>query len=144
YVHDDIPGITRKRAGARFNYYSPNGERLRDAKAIDRIRKLAIPPAYTKVWICPLPNGHIQATGRDARRRKQYRYHPDWIELSNGNKFTRMLAFGTALPKIRKHVAKDLAKHGLSREKILATVLWFLERSLIRVGNEEYAKQNRS
>src|SRR5437868_22341 len=117
---------------------------MKDRALLERIRKLAIPPAYTHVWICPIENGHLQATGRDARGRKQYRYHPKWIELTTGNKFSRMIAFGEALPKIRNRVDQDLSKPGVPREKALATVVWFLEKSLIRVGNEEYAKENNS
>ncbi|HEY3782969.1 MAG TPA: hypothetical protein VGL56_17945 [Fimbriimonadaceae bacterium] len=142
YVHDDLPGIARKARGKNFVYISPNGQIIKDRRILERIKKLAIPPAYQNVWICPLENGHIQATGRDARRRKQYRYHPAWIELSSGNKFSHMLEFGKSLPSIRGQVDSDLCKKGLPREKVLATVVWFLEKSLIRVGNEEYAKEN--
>jgi len=144
YVNDEIPGITRKSVAGSFRYFSPNGESVRDKPTLDRIRTLAIPPAYSHVWICPLRNGHLQATGRDARGRKQYRYHPKWIELSNSNKFSRMVAFGSALKTIRDRIDVDLCKPKLSREKVLATVVWFLEKSLIRVGNEEYAKENHS
>lgn len=144
YVLDNMPGITRKRAGKGFAYHGPDGGLVKDEKILQRIRSLAIPPAYTHVWICPLDNGHLQATGRDAKGRKQYRYHPKFLELSAGNKFSRMLEFGAALPAIRERVDQDLCKHGLPREKVLATVVWFLENSLIRVGNEEYAKSNKS
>lgn len=145
YVNDnELPGITRKKSGAGFAYYWTDGSLIRDKALIQRIKKLAIPPAYTNVWICPFDNGHIQATGRDAKGRKQYRYHEKWLELTNGNKFSRMLAFGTALPQIRERVQADLRKQGVPREKALATVVWLLENSLIRVGNEEYAKENRS
>ena len=144
YVNDNLPGITRHRVGKGFTYRLPDGTTLKDCKEIERIRKLAIPPAYTEVWICPLPEGHIQATGRDARGRKQYKYHRKWTEMTNGNKFGRMLAFGEALPRIRERVQADLQKRGLPREKVLATVVWFLEKSLIRVGNDEYAKHNNS
>lgn len=144
YVHDEMPGITRKRSGKGFAYYTPAGQLLKDAAVIRRIKALAIPPAYTNVWICSLENGHIQATGRDAKGRKQYRYHPKYIELTNENKFSRMFEFGSALPAIRQRVDEDLAKPKLSKEKVLATVVWFLEKSLIRVGNEEYAKTNKS
>jgi DNA topoisomerase-1 len=144
YARDDMPGITRRRSGGGFSYYSPNGELIKNQRILRRIRSLAIPPAYTHVWISSLENSHIQATGRDAKGRKQYRYHPKWIELSSENKFSHMQAFGAALPKIRKRVDQDLCKHGLPREKVLATAVWFLEESLIRVGNEEYAKENKS
>jgi DNA topoisomerase I len=145
YVNDNVmPGFSRKRAGAGFAYYQPDGSLIKDKATIQRIKKLAIPPAYTKVWICPLENGHIQATGRDARGRKQYRYHATWLEITNGNKFSRMLSFGSALPRIRERVEADLSKPGIPREKALATVVWLLEKSLIRVGNEEYAKENNS
>jgi DNA topoisomerase I len=144
YVSDEMPGIRRERRGKGFAYYDPDGNLVKDRRVIDRIKKLAIPPAYTDVWICPIENGHLQATGRDARGRKQYRYHPQWTELTNENKFSRMLEFGAALPAIRERVDQDLAKRGLPREKVLASVVWFLEKSLIRVGNDEYAKTNRS
>ena len=117
---------------------------MRDPATLARIRSLAIPPAYTDVWICPSPNGHIQATGRDARGRKQYRYHPKWREVRDETKFGRMLAFSDSLPRLRKQVDEDLAKPGLPREKVLATVVRLLECTGIRVGNDEYAKSNRS
>ena len=117
---------------------------MKDAATVERIRKLAIPPAWTDVWICPRANGHLQATGRDARGRKQYRYHADWREVRDETKFGRMIAFGEALPKIRERIDRDLSQRGLGREKVLATVVKLLETTLIRVGNEEYAKQNNS
>jgi DNA topoisomerase-1 len=117
---------------------------IRDGETLTRIRSLAVPPAWRNVWICPDPEGHVQATGRDARNRKQYRYHPRWREVRDGNKYGRMIAFGRALPLIRKRIEQDLARPGLSREKILATVVRLLEVTLIRVGNEEYAKHNES
>ena len=144
YVSDIQPGIRRKRAGKGFTYVSPDGKTIHDAKELARIRSLAIPPAYTDVWICPSPNGHIQATGRDARRRKQYRYHPKWREVRDETKFGRMLAFSEVLPTIRARVEKDLSLPGLPREKVLATVVRLLECTCIRVGNDEYAKSNRS
>jgi DNA topoisomerase-1 len=144
YVSDSMPGISRRRAGKGFSYSSPDGRTLRDPRTVARIRALAIPPAYTDVWICPDPNGHIQATGRDARGRKQYRYHPRWREVRDETKFGRMLAFSEVLPAIRKRVEADLARPGLSREKVLATVVRLLECTGIRVGNDEYAKANRS
>ena len=144
YVSDTQPGIRRKRAGKGFVYLGPDGKTIRDAKELSRIRSLAIPPAYTDVWICPSPTGHIQATGRDARGRKQYRYHPKWREVRDENKFGRMLGFSQALPKIRAAVERDLSLPGLPRKKVLATVVRLLECTCIRVGNDEYAKSNRS
>jgi DNA topoisomerase-1 len=144
YVSDIQPGIRRKRAGKGFAYVGPDGKTIRDAKELTRIRSLAIPPAYTDVWICTSPDGHIQATGRDARGRKQYRYHPKWREVRDETKFGRMLAFSQALPKIRARVERDLGLQGLPREKVLATVVRLLECTCIRVGNDEYAKANRS
>jgi len=144
YVTDTMPGIERKRAGKGFTYVRPDGTRLTDRKEIARIRALAIPPAYTDVWICPYPNGHIQATGRDARGRKQYRYHPRWREVRDETKFGRMLDFTRVLPAIRAQVERDLSRPGLSREKVLATVVSLLECTGIRVGNNEYARANRS
>jgi DNA topoisomerase I len=144
YVNDGSPGIRRKRAGSGFSYVDPEGTRITDKKTLERIRKLAIPPAYTDVWICPSPNGHIQATGRDARGRKQYRYHPKWREVRDETKFGRMVAFSEVLPKIRARVEADLALPGLPREKVLATVVRLLECTNIRVGNDEYARANGS
>lgn len=144
YVSDASPGVIRKRRGQGFYYISPNGKVLRDPSSVRRIRSLVIPPAWNDVWICPDPDGHVQATGRDARGRKQYRYHPRWYQVRDGTKYDRMLMFGRLLPKIRKRVAKDLATPGLSRDKILATVVRLLETTLIRVGNEEYARTNES
>jgi DNA topoisomerase-1 len=144
YVSDIQPGIRRKRAGKGFSYVGPDGKAIKDAKELSRIRSLAIPPAYTDVWICPNPNGHIQATGRDARGRKQYRYHPKWREVRDDTKFGRMLAFSAALPTIRARVERDLGLAGLPREKVLATVVRLLECTCIRVGNDEYAKSNGS
>ena len=143
-MSDTGPGITRKRSGTGFTYVGPDGRRLTDRQQIARIRSLAIPPAYTDVWICPHPNGHIQATGRDARGRKQYRYHPKWREVRDVTKFERMLEFSRSLPGIRERVSKDMAKQGLPREKVLATVVSLLECTGIRVGNDEYARANRS
>ena len=144
YVSDAQPGIRRKRAGKGFAYVDSDGKTIRDAEQLAKIRSLAIPPAYTDVWICPSPNGHIQATGRDARGRKQYRYHPKWREVRDETKFVRMIAFSEALPRIRERVERDLTLQGLPREKVLATVVRLLECTRIRVGNDEYAKSNRS
>ncbi|WP_075797734.1 DNA topoisomerase IB [Roseomonas gilardii] len=144
YVSDEAPGITRRRAGSGFAYRDPEGHPLRDKTELARIRALAIPPAYRDVWICPLASGHLQATGRDERGRKQYRYHPDWREARDAAKYGHMLEFAACLPEIRKRVAADMARHGLPREKVLATVVRLLEETLIRVGNEDYAAQNGS
>lgn len=143
YVSDHDAGIRRRRAGSGFSYRGPEGEPI-DDEDLDRIRKLAIPPAWTDVWICPDPRGHIQATGRDQRGRKQYRYHERWRQVRDDNKYHRLVAFGRALPKLRARVEKDLTLHGLPREKVLAAVIRLMEITLIRVGNEEYAKQNNS
>src|SRR5829696_2656504 len=132
YVSDEEPGIRRKRAGKGFTYVKPNGEPVRDTKELERIRKLAIPPAWTDVWICPRANGHLQATGRDAKGRKQYRYHADWRDVRDETKFGRMIAFGEALPKIRERIEKDLSLRGLPREKVVAAVVKLLETTLIR------------
>jgi len=144
YVSDARPGIRRKRSGKGFSYRMPDGALIHDTATLRRIRSLAIPPAWTDVWICPTPNGHIQATGRDAKGRKQYRYHPRWRAMRDKTKYTRMIAFGEALPHIRERVKADLARHGLPREKVFATVVRLLETTFIRVGNEEYAKTNNS
>ncbi|MFN8452922.1 MAG: DNA topoisomerase IB, partial [Anaerolineae bacterium] len=144
YVNDDEPGISRRRAGRGFAYYAPDGSRIRDRETLARIRALAIPPAWTDVWICDRANGHIQATGRDARGRKQYRYHERWREARDQTKFDRMLAFGEALPGIRQRVQDDLALRGLPREKVLAAVVQILGSTFIRIGNAEYERQNDS
>ena len=144
YVDDRRPGISRVKDHKKFRYRGPDGRPVRDGEALSRIRSLAVPPAWREVWICPDSEGHVQATGRDARGRKQYRYHPRWREVRDGNKYERMIAFGRALPLIRQRVEKDLTLPGLPREKILATVVRLLEVTLIRVGNEEYAKHNDS
>lgn len=144
YVSDQDPGLRRLGTAPRFRYVGPDGKPIRDAATLDRIRKLAIPPAYTEVWICTRPDGHIQAVGRDARGRKQYRYHPRWREIRDGNKFERLIGFARGLPALRERVEADIARPGLPREKVLATVVWLLESTLARVGNEEYARINKS
>ena len=147
YVSDGMPGIRRLRKGKGFTYVKADGQRLSDAAQIERIRRLAIPPAYTRVWICPLPNGHLQATGRDARGRKQFRYHPDWRLARDENKFGRMQAFGAALPKIRKQVAAHLAAPvggRLQRDTVIAAIVRLLDSTLVRIGNDEYARENGS
>ena len=144
YVSDIDPGLHRRKAGAGFAYVNPNGKVVKDATTLKRIRALVIPPAWTDVWICADPRGHIQAAGRDQRGRKQYRYHPRWREVRDETKYEKMIAFVRALPHIRARVRRDLAKPGLPREKVLAAVVRLLETTLIRVGNEEYAEQNNS
>ena len=144
YSSDTQPGIRRRRAGRGFTYLDPDGRTIRDAETISRIKSLAIPPAWTDVWISRWPNGHIQATGRDARGRKQHRYHRRWNEARDESKFDRMVAFAGALPAIRERIGADLARPGLPREKVLAAVVRLLELTLIRVGNEEYARLNKS
>jgi len=144
YVNDDSPGYTRKPNGDNFAYFEGEGKPIRDEQRLLRIKRLAIPPAWTDVWICPSQNGHIQATGRDARQRKQYRYHERWREVRDENKFGRVAAFAKALPKIRRRVTQDVKLPGLRREKVLATVVRLLERTFIRIGNEEYARENKS
>jgi DNA topoisomerase I len=144
YATDARPGISRHRSGRGFSYRDPDDGLVRDKATLERIRRLAIPPAWTDVWICPVPNGHLQATGRDARGRKQYRYHALWRARRDDDKFGRLIDFARVLPRIRTQVEKDLARPGLAREKVLAAVVRLLETTLIRVGNEEYARLNRS
>jgi DNA topoisomerase-1 len=144
HVHDRQPGITRHKRGAGFFYRSPDGRTLRDRTTLLRIRALAVPPAWTAVWICSIPNGHIQATGRDARGRKQYRYHSRFRALREETKYEKIFDFVAALPAIRAQCERDLAKPGLSRDKVLAAVVRLLEETLIRVGNEEYSRLNQS
>ena len=144
YASDARPGITRRRRGRGWSYHTADGTPVRDTEVLERIRRLAIPPAWTDVWICPWPNGHIQATGRDARGRKQHRYHPDWRAHRDGEKYARLIAFAEALPRIRQRVDEDLALPGLPRRKVLATVVRLLELTLIRVGNDEYTRLNKS
>jgi DNA topoisomerase I len=144
YVSDDRPGYRRKANGDHFEYLDTEGKRIGDEQRLVRIKRLAIPPAWTDVWICPSPNGHIQATGRDARGRKQYRYHDRWRELRDENKFGRLADFAKALPNIRRRVAEDIKLPGLPRQKVLATIVRLLERTFMRIGNEEYARENKS
>nr|WP_217537849.1 DNA topoisomerase IB [Stenotrophomonas sp. GbtcB23] len=144
YVTDELPGIARRRAGKGFSYRDADGHAVRDAATLARIRSLAIPPAYTDVWICALANGHLQATGRDARRRKQYRYHPDWARVRGDGKFDRVIAFGEALPALRRRLRRDLKLPGFPQDKVLAIVVALLAETLVRVGNPEYARDNRS
>lgn len=144
YVSDAEPGIERRRSAKGFRYFAPRGSAVRDATALKRIRKMAIPPAWTDVWICPRADGHLQATGRDARCRKQYRYHDRWREVRDQTKYGRLAAFGRALPRIRRRVAHDVALPGLPREKVLATIVRLLETTFVRIGNAEYARENES
>jgi DNA topoisomerase I len=144
YVDDSRPGYTREWKNGAFVYFNTQGNPLSDDADINRINALAIPPAYTNVWICPDSRGHLQATGRDARGRKQYRYHPHWRETRDATKYERMLAFGAVLPKLRARVTRDLELEGMPRDKVLATVVRLLDTTLIRVGSEEYARENKS
>jgi DNA topoisomerase-1 len=144
YTSDAQPGIRRKKSGRGFTYVGPDGETVRDPKVRKRIRSLVIPPAWTDVWISPYANGHIQAIGRDSRNRRQYKYHPKWREVRDENKFGRALQFAEALPGIRDAIDKDLSLPGLPRRKVLATIVRLLDTTFVRVGNVEYAKQNRS
>jgi DNA topoisomerase I len=144
YVTDSLPGIRRRRAGTGWAYYRPDGARITDPAERRRLNALAIPPAWTDVWICPDPRGHLQATARDARGRKQYRYHPGYRAAREASKFRRMLQFAEVLPLLREHIERDLRARGLPRRKVLATVVRLLDRTQIRVGNDEYARANRS
>jgi DNA topoisomerase-1 len=144
YASDEQPGIRRLRAGKGFRYADPAGKPVRDADTLKRIRALAIPPAWADVWICAVAVGHLQATGRDAKGRKQYKYHPDFRAVREDGKYEHMLDFAAALPKLRERVSKHIARRDLSRECVLATIVHLLETTLIRVGNGEYAKQNKS
>ncbi|MCD6074417.1 MAG: topoisomerase, partial [Rhodospirillales bacterium] len=144
YVSDSGRGIRRRKAGKGFTYLSPGGEKITDKTTLARVRKLAVPPAWTDVWICPRPSGHIQATGRDARGRKQYRYHTAFREFRDATKYDHMMEFAASLGEIRRKISEHMSLRGLPREKVLATIVHLLERTLIRVGNEDYAKQNQS
>jgi DNA topoisomerase I len=144
FVADDQPGISRTRPKKLFRYTWPKGQTVKDRATIERIRTLAIPPAWTDVWICRHPNGHLQATGRDGRGRKQYRYHDDWHRVRDESKFGTLLAFGKNLPQLRADVRRHMAARGLGRERVLATVVHLLDTTLIRVGNREYARSNKS
>jgi DNA topoisomerase I len=144
YVSDNRPGYCRRKAGGRFAYVKQDGKRLSDRAALRRIRALAIPPAWTDVWICPFADGHIQATGRDARGRKQYRYHSRFREVRESSKYEHVLTFARALPRIRTRIRRDMAKSGLPREKVISTIVYLLDKTLIRIGNDDYAKHNKS
>lgn len=144
YVDDEEPGITRRRRGKGFSYYDREGHLIRDPAEHRRLNALAIPPAWTDVWICPYPDGHLQATGRDDQKRKQFRYHPDWRAIRDEGKYARLIPFGRALPRMRRRTGADLGRPGLPREKVLAAVVRLLETALIRVGNAEYMRANDS
>lgn len=144
YVEDSGPGITRRRQGSGFSYLGPDGERVHDAATLSRIAALAIPPAYESVWICPDPRGHLQATGRDVRRRKQYVYHVEWAALRDTDKYARLAAFGAVLPRLRARAARDLRRNGMPREKVVAAVVVLVDATLVRVGSPRYAQENRT
>ncbi|OCT29425.1 DNA topoisomerase IB [Pseudomonas putida] len=144
YVDDTQPGLSRRLWRGRFIYLGPDGERVRDTDTLARIAALVIPPAYTDVWICLDPQGHLQATGRDARGRKQYRYHSEWRTLRDEHKYGRMLAFAQALPGLRQHLDQHLARPGMDREKVMALVVSLLDNTLIRIGNRQYLRDNQS
>ncbi len=144
YVSDSEPGIRRRRAGKGFSYLAPDGSPVRDEATRARIRQLAIPPAWEDVWISPLPDGHIQATGRDQRGRKQYRYHAEWLACRDEAKFSSLVAFAEALPKLRMQMDKDLARRGVPLERAVASVVWLLDNTMIRIGNESYRRENLS
>jgi DNA topoisomerase-1 len=144
YVSDDQPGLTRVRRGGGFVYQRADGRAVRNPAVLQRIRSLVIPPAWTDVWICPHADGHLQATGHDARKRKQYRYHPDWRVVRDETKYGRMLLFGTRLPRMRSRVRRDLKLPGVCRERVLATIVRLMDTTFMRVGNEKYSKENGS
>lgn len=142
YVSDSKPGFFRQKNRKTFTYYDEDGKRITDRATLSRIEELKIPPAWSDVWICPFPNGHLQATGRDEKRKKQYVYHTKWSEIASQTKFDKMLGFSDVLPKIREKVSRDMDASYLTQEKILATIVWLLDKTYIRVGNEEYARDN--
>lgn len=144
FVDDSMPGITRKRRGRYWMYFDADGERITDRDEIDRLNAIALPPAYERAWFCPLPNGHIQAIGYDARGRKQYRYHPDFSARQEAAKYDRCAEFGRALPKLRKRVHEDLARRAATKEAVIAAVVRLLDQEHLRIGNEAYAKENKS
>lgn len=144
YIPDNYPGLKRLKNGKNFKYIDVFGKDLKDSQILERINKLAIPPAWKEVWISPLPNSHLQATGQDEKGRKQYIYHQDWTKLSQQNKFNKLIDFALKLPKIRRRIDLDLNTFGLAPKKVLATIVWLLENTFIRVGNEEYARENNS
>src|SRR5438445_332254 len=143
YVSDADPGIRRLRQGRGFRYVGPNGKPV-TASTLDRIKAIVIPPAWTDVWISPDPNGHIQATGRDQRGRKQYRYHPQWTQERDGVKYSSLVSFAEALPDLRSQIDADLRRHGLPLERVVAAIVWLLDNTMIRIGNAAYARDNKS
>lgn len=144
YISDSTKGITRRKAGKEFAYFDTDAKKITSSIIENRIKSLVIPPAWTDVWICPSPSGYLQATGIDEKGRKQYLYHPDWTKLSQQNKFNKILSFAQLLPKIRSKITRDMTEDSLEKDKIVATVIWLLQHTLIRVGNEEYAQENNS
>jgi DNA topoisomerase-1 len=144
YTTDARDGYFRQRIGKSLAYYDTDGKRIKDKDTLSRIKNLAIPPAWRNVWVTPKANGHLQATGFDNRGRKQYLYHPDWLKISKANKFDKMIDFGLKLPKIREKIRFDLRAHDLDKKKVIATIVWLLERTFIRIGNEEYSRENNS
>lgn len=144
YATDSAPGYFRQKLNGKFKFYDRNGNRITNEKTIERVESLVIPPAWKKVWIAPHKSDHIQATGIDERKRKQYIYHPDWIKISQENKFAKMFDFGKALPTIRSKVRYDMSDYNLTRKKVIATIVWLLENTLIRIGNEQYSEENNS
>lgn len=144
YTSDKSPGFFRQKVGKKFRYYNLDGKVIKDSRTLNRIDSLVIPPAWKDVWICSKENGHLQATGIDAKGRKQYLYHPDWIKISQSDKFSKMVDFGLSLPKIRSKVSYDLQIREINKRRILATVIWLLEHTFIRIGNEEYSRENNS
>jgi DNA topoisomerase-1 len=144
YSTDTKPGISRKKSGDSFTYVTRDGQKITDEKELERIKKLGIPPAWERVWVCPSSKGHLQAVGYDSRGRKQYRYHPEWIKVSQESKYHKMIEFAKLLPRIRRQVNHDLNLPGMQREKVIATVVWLLENTLIRIGNKEYVEENKS
>ncbi len=144
YVSDDTPGFFRQKNRNTFSYYNEDGDKIRDKKVLERIQKLVIPPAWKDVWICPRTNGHLQATGIDEKGRKQYIYHEDWVKITQENKFSKMIDFGLSLPQIRQKVRYDMGLSGMDKKKIIATIVWLLEHTFVRIGNEEYKRENDS
>lgn len=144
YISDKTPGFFRQKLGKKFKYYDLEGKIIKNKDTLERVNKLGIPPAWKNVWVSPIKNSHLQATGVDDRKRKQYIYHEDWIKIAQENKFDKMIDFGLNLPKIRQKIAYDLSNNDLDKKKIIATVIWLLEHTLLRVGNEEYSKENNS
>jgi len=144
YIPDNIPGFFRQKNRNTFSYYDMTGNKIKDEKTLTRIQKLVIPPAWRNVWICPRANGHLQATGIDEKGRKQYIYHEDWVKITQQNKFSKMIDFGLSLPQIRQKVRHDMGMSGLDKRQIIATIVWLLEHTFVRIGNEEYKKENDS